>query len=111
MVDVLDHRSLIEERLSVYLMNDKEGMRRSMLQILLERGECTTKELHELLTEAGFEKTYRGICAILGSMNSKLGLLTITTRSRSRIYQMKPECRDVVRYVMENYQSSGSEFD
>ncbi len=111
MIDKAGHSPPMEERLRAYLKEDEGGIRLAMMSILLDADECTTRDLHKLLTDNGFDRPYRGVCAMLGAMNSKLGVLTTTTRSRSRTYNIKPSCRELICYVMENYQSSGSEAD
>jgi len=102
---VVDRRALMEERLREYLKRDGDGMRLAMMRILLDEESISTKELYERLGKKGVRRSYRGVCAALGAMNSRLGILAISTRSGRKIYRVKPECRKLVRYVMENYGS------
>ncbi|OFV67345.1 MAG: hypothetical protein SCAL_001614 [Candidatus Syntrophoarchaeum caldarius] len=112
MVDEKNQITLMEERLKDYLKKDKTGIRLAMLDALLESEGCTTMDLHAALLDNGFDYSYRRVCAMLGAMNSKLSVLMQTKQGKSRIYQIKPACRDALYYAMENYKdyrSRGSE--
>ncbi len=92
----------IVARLRKYLERDKRGIRKELLILLLDGKKYTTKEIYERLRERGFDINLRGISAMVGLMNSKLGILKMEIGDKNR-YFLKPEYIDLVKSILEEF--------
>jgi hypothetical protein len=90
-------------RLRSYLRNDETGIRKELLTILLQEKKFTTDKIYEILKEKKFDITHRGVCAMIGLMNTKLGILGVSLRKSQNIYWVKENCREIILSVLENY--------
>ena len=93
----------IKERLKGYLGRDNKGVRKAVIGLFLQDNSYTTENVHNYLVENGFNVSYRGISAMVGLMNTKLGILSIDVTGEHNVYSMKDEHRDIVKSVLDNY--------
>lgn len=93
----------IKTRLTKYLMRDETGIRKSVLKLFLEDKPYTTQNVFDLLKKQGFDVNYRGISAMVGLMNTRLGILRIDVRGDHNIYSLKDEYKKSVKATMDNY--------
>ncbi len=93
----------IKERLTRYLMRDETGIRKSVLKLFLQEKSFTTQKVFDLLKKQGFDVNYRGISAMVGLMNTRLGILRIDVKGDHNIYSLKDEYKNSVKATMDNY--------
>ncbi len=93
----------IKTRLTKYLMRDETGIRKSVLKLFLEDKPYTTQNVFDLLRKQGFDVNYRGISAMVGLMNTRLGILRIDVKGDHNIYSLKDEYKKSVKATMDNY--------
>ena len=93
----------IKERLTKYLMRDETGIRKSLLKLFLDEKPYTTQNVFDLLKIQGFDVNYRGISAMVGLMNTRLGILRIDVTGDHNVYSLKDEYKNSVKDTMENY--------
>ncbi len=92
----------VKARLRRYLMRDENGIRRAVLRLFLTGESLTTSQIYERLLEKGIEVNYRGVSAIVGLMNTRLGILRISVGGDHNLYSLKPEHTEIVRSMVEN---------
>ena len=90
-------------RLTKYLVRDGTGIRRSVLKLFLTGKSYTTQEVFESLIRQGFEVNYRGVSAMVGLMNTRLGIMRIDVKGDHNIYSLKLEYKNAVKLIMNNY--------
>jgi arginine repressor len=93
----------IKERLTKYLMRDETGIRKSVLKIFLNEQPYTTQNVFDRLKEQGFAVNYRGVSAMVGLMNTRLGILRIDVKGDHNVYSLKYEYKNSVKATMDNY--------
>ena len=93
----------VKARLIKYLGRDDTGIRKVVLNMFLEGDTFTTGAVFEYLKKTDFEVSYRGVSAMVGLMNTRLGILSINVTGDHNIYSLKEEYKNVVRSVLENY--------
>jgi len=93
----------IRKRVKKYLMRDDTGIRKTVLKLFLEDTTFTTEAVYKYLVSKNFDVNYRGVSAMVGLMNTRLGILRIDVRGDHNSYSLKEEHRAVVRGVLENY--------
>ncbi|MBC7086455.1 MAG: DUF2551 domain-containing protein [Methanomethylovorans sp.] len=93
----------VRERLIKYLSRDDTGIRKVVLQLFLEGDKFTTGDVYGYLNKTNFNVSYRGVSAMVGLMNTRLGILSIDVTGDHNIYLLKEDYRDIVRSVLENY--------
>ncbi|MGP8330173.1 MAG: DUF2551 domain-containing protein [Methanosarcinaceae archaeon] len=97
----------IEERVRVrlikYLGRDDTGIRKVVLNMFLGGNTFTTEDVFEYLKITDFDVSYRGVSAMVGLMNTRLGILSINVTGDHNIYSLKEDYKDVVRSVLDNY--------
>ena len=74
-----------------------------MLNLFLTGGKFTTGEVYEFLNKDNFEVSYRGVSAMVGLMNTRLGILSINVTGDHNVYSLKDSYKTVVCSVLENY--------
>ena len=84
-------------------MRDETGIRRSVLKLFLTNKPYTTQDVFDDLTKEGFGVNYRGVSAMVGLMNTRLGILRIDVKGDHNVYSMKLEYKNAVKQVMDNY--------
>lgn len=87
-------RSKIRKRLEKYLELDKDGVRHTVLRILLRVKSTTSEKMYKLLRRRKFNVSLKSVAAMLGTISSKLGIL----RARKDSYKSA-----VVYTVKEQY--------
>ncbi|HJH31617.1 MAG TPA: DUF2551 domain-containing protein [Methanosarcinaceae archaeon] len=92
----------VKERVIKYLGRDGTGIRKEMLKMSLDAGTFTTGDVFESLKKTDFEINYKGVSAMVGLMNMRLGILSINVTGNRNIYSLKDDYKDVVRFVLEN---------
>jgi len=93
----------IKVRLTKYLTRDETGIRRSVLKLFLTSKPYTTQEVFDHLTRDGFDVNYRGVSAMVGLMNTRLGILRIDVKGDHNVYSLKVEYKNTVKLTMDNY--------
>lgn len=93
----------IKTRLTKYLVRDETGIRKSVLKLFLNEKSYTTQNVFDLLKKQGFDVNYRGISAMVGLMNTRLGILRIDVTGDHNVYSLKDEYKKSVKATMENY--------
>jgi len=93
----------IRTRLTKYLMRDEAGIRKSVLKLFLQAKSYTTGDVYDYLTKQGFDVNYRGVSAMVGLMNTRLGILRIDVTGDHNVYSLKEDHRDIVKTVLNNY--------
>lgn len=101
MLNEADER--IKERVRKYLMRDDTGIRKTVLKLFLEDDAFTTEAIYKYLSAKNFDVNYRGVSAMVGLMNTRLGILSIDVKGDHNIYSLKDEYREAVKSVLENY--------
>ncbi len=84
-------------------MRDETGIRRSVLKLFLSSKPYTTQDVFDALKKEGFGVNYRGVSAMVGLMNTRLGILRIDVKGDHNVYSMKIEYKNTVKMVMDNY--------
>ncbi len=93
----------IKARVTKYLTRDETGIRRSVLKLFLNSKPYTTQEIFDSLVREGFDVNYRGVSAMVGLMNTRLGILRIDVKGDHNVYSLKYEYKNAVKMVMDNY--------
>lgn len=93
----------VKERLIKYLSRDDTGIRKVVLRLFLDGGKFTTGNVYEHLHKTDFDVSYRGVSAMVGLMNTRLGILSIDVTGDHNIYLLKEDYRDIVGLVLDNY--------
>jgi arginine repressor len=93
----------IQERLRNYLKRDGVGIRKAVLRLFLCDEAYTTEDVFTYLNKQGFEVSYRGVSAMVGLMNTRLGILSIDVSGDHNVYSLKNDHKEIVRSVLENY--------
>ena len=73
------------------------------MKLFLNGKPYTTQEVFEHLTREGFDVNYRGVSAMVGLMNTRLGVLRIDVKGDHNVYSLKYEYKNAVKMVMDNY--------
>ncbi|HLB69722.1 MAG: DUF2551 domain-containing protein [Candidatus Methanoperedens sp.] len=98
-----DGNEKIKERLTKYLTRDENGIRRSVLKLFLTSKPYTTQEVFDHLIKEGFDVNYRGVSAMVGLMNTRLGILRIDVKGDHNVYSLKFEYKNALKLIMDNY--------
>ncbi|WP_440956449.1 DUF2551 domain-containing protein [Methanosarcina sp. Mfa9] len=86
-----------------YLGRDESGIRKVVLNLFLTGDKFTTGEVYEFLDNGEFEVSYRGVSAMVGLMNTRLGILSINVTGDHNVYSLKNTYKTIVGSVLENY--------
>lgn len=94
-------RTEICSRLIRFLAMDTDGLRRFILQSIVEANEVTVISLYTTVTER-FEVSQRVVASMIGYICSRLGILHVSKASyRSpKIYSLREEYADLARSVL-----------
>ncbi len=87
-------------RLLKFLVRDKIGIRKCLLNLFLQTRNYTTSEVYDYLKKQGFEVNYRGVSAMVGQMHTRLGILRIYLKRERRCYSLKEDHRDIVKMIL-----------
>ncbi|MBI4362622.1 MAG: DUF2551 domain-containing protein [Euryarchaeota archaeon] len=92
------------QRLRDYLRADRGGTRREILHFLSQANPgATTGHIYTHLQGRRYRTTHRSVCATVGHMRSRLGVLGVNLRAGNGGYFVKENYREMVRSVLENY--------
>ncbi len=95
----------VEDRLKHYLERDGLGVRRAVLELFLQKHIFTTEEVYQHLKNSGFTVSYRGVSAMVGLMNTRLGIFSIDVTKNHNIYSLKDSYKDVVQSLLNQGES------
>jgi predicted transcriptional regulator len=97
MLSPSDLRKEIENRLRKYLARDKSGIRKALLSLFVRAKSLTVAQIHERLAEK-FGVSYHSIASMVGTIASKLGILSTRRSSDGTIgvYEVKEQYVDVI---------------
>ncbi len=84
-------------------MRDETGIRKIVLKLFLTGRPFTTQNVFESLTKEGFDVNYRGVSAMVGLMNTRLGILRIDVKGDHNVYSLKVEYKNTLKQIMDNY--------
>ncbi|MCZ0859750.1 MAG: DUF2551 domain-containing protein [Methanocorpusculum sp.] len=101
MLSPSDLRKEIENRLRKYLARDKSGIRKELLSLFVRAKSLTVAQIHEKLAEK-FSVSYHSIASMVGTIASKLGILS-TRRSPDGtigVYEVKEQYVDVIKQAI-----------
>jgi hypothetical protein len=93
----------IRTRLIKYLKRDEAGIRKTVLKLFLNCKPYTTQDVFDFLIKEGFDVNYRGVSAMVGLMNTRLGILRIDVKGDHNVYSLKNGYKNAVKTVMDNY--------
>lgn len=91
----------IMSRLLHFLDVDADGMRRFILQSIVEAGEFTVNSLYDIVS-LRFDVSKKVVASMIGYICSRLGILRVNKRSyRSpKTYMLRKEYADIARLVL-----------
>lgn len=94
-------RSLIFCRLAKFVDLDSDGLRRCILQSIMDAREFTVSSLHETVSKR-FEVSRKVVASMIGYICSSLGILHVNKESyRSpKTYVFREEYADIARSVL-----------
>ncbi|MDY6865304.1 MAG: DUF2551 domain-containing protein [Halobacteriota archaeon] len=90
------------ERVKNYLNRDHTGVRKAILTLFLSDGTFTTEDVFTSL-EGNFDISYRGISAMVGLMNTRLGILSVDVTGEHNVYCLKDSHKDLLESILGNY--------
>ncbi len=97
------NETLVRERLEKYLSRDSSGVRKKVLELFLNGEKFTTEEIFNHLRKEGFGVNYRGVSAMVGLMNTRLGILRIDVGGEHNLYSLKESHRKILKSVLERF--------
>ena len=63
----------------------------------------TTNDIYNNLVQQGFDLNYRGVSAMVGLMNTRLGILRVDVTREHNHYSLKDDFKVVVLTVLDNF--------
>jgi arginine repressor len=91
----------VKDRLKDYLDRDSDGIRRAVLKLFLKNQIFTTEEIYQHLRHNGYDVSYRGVSAMVGLMNTKLGIFKIDVTKDRNIYSLKDVHKNTVKLLLD----------
>ena len=92
-----------KERLIKYLRKDEINLRKSVLKMFLAGETYTTNDIYNNLVQEGFDLNYRGVSAMVGLMNTRLGILRVDVTREHNHYSLKDDFKEIVQTVLDNF--------
>jgi arginine repressor len=92
-----------KERLIKYLRRDETNLRKTVLKMFLLGNTYTTNDIYNNLVQQGFDVNYRGVSAMVGLMNTRLGILRIDVTREHNHYSLKEDFKKIVESVLNNF--------
>ncbi|HJJ88920.1 MAG TPA: DUF2551 domain-containing protein [Methanocorpusculum sp.] len=101
MLSPSDLRKEIENRIREYLARDKSGIRKELLSLFVRVKSLTIAQIHEKLSER-FNVSYHSIASMVGTIASKLGILSTRRVPDTTIgvYEVKEQYVDVIKQAI-----------
>jgi len=93
----------VKERLIKYLRKDETNLRKTVLKMFLAGETYTTNNIYNNLVQQGFDLNYRGVSAMVGLMNTRLGILRVDVTREHNHYSLKDDFKVVVQTVLDNF--------
>lgn len=93
----------VKERLIKYLRKDETNLRKTVLQMFLVGEIYTTNDIYNNLVQQGFDLNYRGVSAMVGLMNTRLGILRVDVTREHNHYSLKDDFKEIVQIVLDNF--------
>lgn len=93
----------VKERLIKYLRKDETNLRKTVLKMFLVGEIYTTNDIYNNLVQQGFDLNYRGVSAMVGLMNTRLGILRVDVTREHNHYSLKDDFKVVVQTVLDNF--------
>jgi len=93
----------VKERLIKYLRKDETNLRKTVLKMFLVGETYTTNDIYNNLVQQGFDLNYRGVSAMVGLMNTRLGILRVDVTREHNHYSLKDDFKVVVLTVLDNF--------
>ena len=90
----------VKERLEKYLSRDENGIRKIVLNLFITGNKFTTSDVYKHLEQESCEVSYRGVSAMVGLMNTRLGILSINVTGDHNIYSLKDDYKPVVESIL-----------
>lgn len=103
MVTLNQTNNQVKERLIKYLRKDKINLRKSVLKMFLIGETYTTNDIYNNLVQEGFDLNYRGVSAMVGLMNTRLGILRVDVTREHNHYSLKDDFKEIVQTVLDNF--------
>lgn len=91
----------VKERVMKYLSRDETNIRKTVLNLFLNGSKFTTIDIYYYLINREFHVSYRGVSAMVGLMNTRLGILSINITGNHNIYSIKENYKDTIKYLLE----------
>ncbi len=95
----------VKNRLIRFLLKDKIGIRKSLLNLFLQMKSCTTVEIYDYLIKQGFNVNYRAVSSMVGQMHSRLGILRVYLNYEHNVYTLKEDYLGIVKMVLTPFSS------
>ncbi|MBA1341915.1 MAG: hypothetical protein C5S40_07210 [ANME-2 cluster archaeon] len=93
----------VKERLIKYLRKDETNLRKTVLKMFLAGETYTTNDIYNNLIQQGFDLNYRGVSAMVGLMNTRLGILRVDVTREHNHYSLKDDFKVDVQTVLDNF--------
>ena len=93
----------VKERLIKYLRKDETNLRKTVLKMFLVGETYTTNDIYNNLVQQGFDLNYRGVSAMVGLMNTRLGILRVDVTREHNHYSLKDDFKVDVQIVLDNF--------
>ena len=95
------HRSEILGRLAKFVNMDSDGLRRYMLQSIMDARECTVNSLYDTVSQR-YQVSRKVVASMIGYICSSLGILHVNRESYKspKIYVLREEYADIARSVL-----------
>ena len=93
----------VKERLIKYLRKDETNLRKTVLKMFLVGETYTTIDIYNNLMQQGFDLNYRGVSAMVGLMNTRLGILRVDVTREHNHYSLKDDFKVDVQIVLDNF--------
>jgi arginine repressor len=90
----------VKNRLIIFLLKDKIGIRKSLLRLFSEEKSCNTVEIYDYLIKQGFNVNYRAVSSMVGQMHSRLGILRFCWTKEHNVYSLKEDYLGIVKMVL-----------
>ncbi len=97
----MDVKLKIKKRLERYLELDSNGIRRYLMELLIQLKKFTVHTLYQVISQR-FKVSYSTVAAMVGYIHSKLGLLHAHKDSYKTptIYSLKDEYVDIIKTTL-----------
>lgn len=95
----------VRTRIEKYLKRDRSGLRKVILSLILKIRKFTTDVIYRALAERKFRVSKKSIAAIIGAIESRLGILKSRRDSSSGtvVYELKSEYADILKSVLQRF--------